>query len=135
VFLGSAAALAGAEIVAPLIEPACMNDPAAGRRSDREGPEAVLRLDLNERVQMGPRRDDFARACHGSPDSASAAIVLIPSLPEVYDDVWNDSFGNRPIAIATQAAHYIDKHPRAGGDRVIARTFAEWMDAAEGVSH
>jgi len=44
-------------------------------------------------------------------DSASVAILLMPYLPEVYDDVWNASFGQ---------SRDDDRH--AGGRRLRADT-------------
>jgi lysophospholipase L1-like esterase len=64
-----------------------------------EGPEAVLRVDLNDR-----ERFQWALAeailrelvTEARANSASVTIVLIPYLPEVYDEVWSGTFGRSP---------------------------------------
>jgi lysophospholipase L1-like esterase len=88
-----------------------------------EGPDAVLRVDLNERERFqwalaeAILRELVAEA-HA--DGASVTLVLIPYLPEVYDEVWNASFGR---------SREYDRH--AGSRRlkdVAARVGAAFID-------
>ena len=61
-----------------------------------EGPDAVLRVNLNDREAFQwALAEAILRelATEVRADGGTVTIVLIPYLPEVYDDVWNATFG------------------------------------------
>jgi lysophospholipase L1-like esterase len=94
-----------------------------------EGPDAVLRVELNDR-----ERFQWALAeailrelvTEARADGATVGIVLIPYLPEVYDDVWNATFGR---------SRDYDRH--AGSRRlqeVTSRVGAKFVDTTPALS-
>ena len=61
-----------------------------------EGPDAVLRADLDDREKFQWKLAEAILAelvKEARADGATVTLVLIPYLPEVYDDVWSSTFG------------------------------------------